>query len=243
MVGCMRKTFKKSLFLYSKIFFSSILCLMISAFIALLFNFTYSKDIGYNARGYFEGDMEDTYLYTHFYEDGDDTKLAEYEEKGYKINKYIIHSNTPKSAIIYSGIISQAFSFIILIIMLRTVVWDIGFNVRDRKDLTKEERDKYWGFKIGLISMLPSYIFLIVLTIFKSNFTQNFRVGIFKILNSTLYGLIDIICSGTIYWGELKIYQILLLALSLLIIPVIAQVWFILGKKGILITEKLIYKK
>lgn len=238
----MKKTLNKSLIVYSKVLFASILCLVISAFIALLFNFTYSKEIGYNARGYKEGDTEDTYLYTHLYKDGEDTKLAEYEEKGYTVEKFMVFSGTPKKAIVSSGLISLGFCLFIIVLLLRTEVWDIGFHTRNRKDLTKIESSNWWGFIIGLIAMIPSYFFLIVLTAFKSSFTANFKVGIFKILNSCIYGLIDIICGDTILWGELKVYQILLLAISFLIIPIITHIWFILGKKGLLISNKIIYK-
>lgn len=239
----MKKTLNKSLIVYSKLFFSSVFCLVISAFIALLFNFTYSIEIGYSAKGFKEGDTEEVYLYTHYFEDGEDTKLVEFEEKGYTVNKYSLHSNTPKSKIILQGAISQVINFAVLLIFLRTVAWDFGLNVSNNKNLTKEEKSKFWGFKIGLLAMAPSYIFLIVLTILKSSVAKNFSIGIFKIFNASLYGLIDIICNETVSFGELKIYQIVLLFLSLTIIPLITQFWFALGKKGEFVTEKIVYKK
>ena len=82
-----------------------------------------------------------------------------------------------------------------------------------------------------------------MISIFKSSLAKDFRVGIFKILNSSLYGLIDMICNETVLWSELQVYQIALLAVSLTIIPFITQFWFSLGKKGEFITDKIIYKK
>ncbi len=239
----MKKTINKALILYSKLFFSSVFCLVISAFIALVFNFTYSTEIGYDAKGYKEGDLKEVYLYTHYFDDGEDTKLVEFEEKGYTINKYSIHSGTPKSKIVLQGAISQVINFVVLVIFIRTVAWDMGLNVATNKNSSKEEKSKFWGFKIGFTAMIPSYLMLILLTIFKSSIAKDFRVGIFKILNSSLYGLIDMICNETVLWGELKVYQIALLAVSLTIIPFITQFWFSLGKKGEFITDKIIYKK
>lgn len=240
---------KKAYSLFFKLVLANVLCILISVFLSLLFNMIFSEQIGYEARGYiateedvYSDEETDELLYTYYYDDGEDTKKAEYEEQGYTITEYAIYSDISSKGEAVSLITVQLLCMFMLCGFIYIEMWPVGFKDGFAKNPTKDQRDKFKGFKVGLLSIIPNFVFLIFLCILKTNLVKNFSLGVYKILNSTLYSFIDLISNGVVRWKDIEIWQIMLLFAIELIIPIIAQVWYMIGRRGILVTKKLMYK-
>lgn len=120
-------------------------------------------------------------------------------------------------------------------------VYELGFKESNLVRFKHAEQDLLRGLKIGIIAdgfFILTYIGLII-----AKFAApDMPISIYKLVNSYAYSIIEVI-GGNAKVGELSLIKVALLALPLLIVPAIATVGYILGYKGISISEKLIYKK
>ena len=83
----MKEVIKTALSLFVKLIVVNFMCLMVVLSINVLVSGFFSEDIGYIATGVKEGEEKAETLYTYYYADGEDTKLAKFEAEGYKITK------------------------------------------------------------------------------------------------------------------------------------------------------------
>ena len=88
----MKENFKISASLFGYIIITGIMCSVCFFSMKLIFNFVFTETIGYQVSGTIGESDKKEHLYTYIYEDGDttgknDTKWAEYEEKGYTLYK------------------------------------------------------------------------------------------------------------------------------------------------------------
>ena len=84
---------------------------------------------------------------------------------------------------------------------------------------------------------------LLVLSIGKSTFSSSFPVIFYQYLNAAFFAPMDLICGSAVAFGDLAIWQILLLLLVLLLVPAFSGFAYYIGYKDILLCDKLIYKK
>lgn len=202
----------------------------------------FTRNIGYEAYGYInEGDKSE-YLYTYYSADGEDTKKAEHEEQGYKIVTNNIRSELSGKGQAIFLTVTQLFCILVLIPFVYSPTYDLGFRESNLVRFKHAEEDLLRGLKIGIVAdfaFILSYIALIVSAL---GAAPNLPVSLYKLVNSYCYSLIDII-GGNAKVGELSLIQIVLLGLPLLVVPTVATVGYILGYKGISLSEKLIYTK
>ncbi|MEE0809009.1 MAG: hypothetical protein U0L84_06610 [Acutalibacteraceae bacterium] len=201
----------------------------------------FTENIGYDAYGYVNEGDESEYLYTYHTADGDDTKKAEYEAKGYTVVTNSIRSElSGKGQAVYLAV-TQIFCILILAAFVYSPVYELGFKESNLVRFKHAEQDLLRGLKIGIIAdgfFILTYIGLII-----AKFAApDMPISIYKLVNSYAYSIIEVI-GGNAKVGELSLIKVALLALPLLIVPAIATVGYILGYKGISISEKLIYKK
>lgn len=203
----------------------------------------FTDNIGYIAYGTLEEGGESVELYRHYNADGDDTRLAEYEEKGYAVNKVSILSEISPKAVNGLLITIQIFCLILLIGFIHSPMWQIGTKDSNLVAYKHKSEDNLKGFKVGLISIVPAVILLIVLVAGRNNYTADFSVALYKFINSSIYSFIDFSTKTAKTFGGLNFANIVLLFALQLIYPICSGVSYLLGYKNISIGEKLVYKK
>ena len=202
----------------------------------------FSEEIGYVAYGSLENSSEAEELYTYYNDDGEDTKLSEYEEKGYTVTTQALRK-IGDTENVFILIVAQAFALGILISFVYPSLWDKGYSDINLVNLNQKKEDKLKGLKIGMVAEAPfiaSYLFMLVTA---NNISSKIPVSIMKFLNADFYPVIDLIIGNRNGFSDLGIMRAVLLLLPLLALPVISFIGYYLGYKGYSIGEKLKYKR
>ena len=92
----MKEIFKNSISLFGRIVTINIMCFFLVISLSVLITAAFSENIGYVAMGTSSENEQSVELYRHYYEDGEDTKRAEYEENGYTVSESKIRSEVSK---------------------------------------------------------------------------------------------------------------------------------------------------
>lgn len=230
-----------------KIFYLLIIANIMSLFLIISFNFitiiAFTEEIGYIAYGVTEDNEEQVALYTHYFADGEDTKIQEHEDMGYTVTTSAIRSNPSKKADVVSKIVTSVFCLIIVISISYGEMLKLADKDRTAVKYKGQKEQKSKGFIVGAAAMVPAVLFLLVLTVLKSGAAKTFPLLIYAYLNTYLYDLICLITGSTTVFGALTFWQILLIFLLLTILPIICGISYILGYKSFSLSEKIIYKK
>ena len=230
--------------IFGKIILANILSIITIISISFIINAAFTEDIGYYGVGTpKDSGSKQEVLYTHYYKDGDDTKLAEFEEKGYVVEQRTIRSDVSAAGEAAFLIIGAVFTLSMLATILYSYMWKEGNKDLNLIRFGRATLDKYKGVKIGIVAIIPYLLALIALLIGKFSFAKSFPVILYKYINCSFFSLINVICGNTVYIGDLAIWKFILLFVLLLLIPLYLGVAYYIGYKDILITDKLIYKK
>ena len=239
----MKEIFKNGASLFLKTIVINIMCFFIVISFNVLATAAFTKNIGYTAYGTSSTQSEQTELYTYYYDDGDDTQKAEYEEEGYTVSTSPIRSEISSAGTAVFLTVSQIFCILILIAFIYPNIWHLGTNDSNLVRFKHKPEDKFKGVKIGAIAVIPSYLFLIFIVIAKFGAMPKFPMVLYKFLNASFYSLIDVVLSGTVTVGELSVWRLVILFIFPLTVPAVAGVAYLLGYKNFSIGEKLVYKK
>ncbi len=238
----MKEILSKSLKLYGKCIIGSIMCFILVITLNVIETGVFTDAVGYKVYGVKEGQQEQVELYTHYYEDGDDTKKQEYIDEGYTLSEITVRSQVKKKTAVIWNTISEIFLIILIGVFVYNDMWTLGFKDNNSVRIGLKEENKFKGLQIGLLTSVPAIIFLTVLAIGKTTFAKNVSIAVYAFLNPYLYEAIIMLTNGGGYVSELQVWQIAVFYALLLIIPLIACVAYILGYKSILVSEKIIYK-
>ena len=228
---------------FGKIVLANLLCVITVISITFLVSALTTENIGYYAIGTKEGSSEPEILYEYYYADGEDTKLAEYEEKGYIVEQRGIRSEVSASGEAAFLIIGALFTLSLAGTIIYSYIWKEGNKDLNLIRFGRAKLDKFKGVKIGLVSMSPCILFLITVFVGKNSFAKGLPVILFKYLNASMFSVIDIVCGDAVYFSDLAIWRYILLLFVLLLVPVFFGIAYYVGYKDILISDKLIYKK
>lgn len=239
----MGNIFKSGFKVFGKIILANILSIITVISISFLSSVLFTKDIGYYAYGTTSDSSETTLLYEHNYDDGEDTKKAEYESDGYTISQVTKRSRMTKGGNAAFLILCALFTLPLGGMLCYTYVWKEGNKDLNLIRYNRIKENKYKGVYIGLVATTPYLILILVLAIGKWAFAKAFPVVLYQYINSVFYAPINVICGKSSTFGDLAIWKILLLILVQLIVPVFTGVAYYIGYKDILISEKFIYKK
>ncbi len=228
---------------FGKIVLANILSIITVISISFLVNALTTENIGYYAVGAKEGSSEAQLLYEYYYADGEDTKLAEYEEQGYVVEQRGIRSEVSAAGEAVFLIISALFTLSLAGTLTYSYLWKEGNKDLNLIRFGRAKLDKLKGVKIGLVSVSPYILALVAVLIGKNGFAKNMPVILYKYLNASLFSVIDVVCGDAVYFGELAIWRYILLIFVLLIVPAFFGFAYYIGYKDILISDRLIYKK
>lgn len=239
----MKDTLKISAKIFGKIVLANVLSIITVISLSFLCNVMFTEEIGYNAIGTKGENSEQVQLYTHYNKDGEDTQLAKYEKEGYAVNKVGIRSPMSTTGNAVFLLLTALFCMSMGAMITYQFVWKEGNKDLNLVRYKRATEKKYKGVIIGLLASAPYMILLLVMGLGKWGFAKNFPVVLYQYINSTFFALTDIICSKAYTFGDLAIWQLLLLLAVVLLIPAFTGIAYYLGYKDILVSEKLTYKK
>ena len=239
----MKSTLKMGVKVFGKIILANVMSIITVVSLSFIVTAMFTENIGYQAFGTTSTSSESELLYEYYYENGEDTQLPEYEEQGYTVNQVSIRSGVSKTGNAVFLVLCALFCMSLVAILTYTLVWKEGNKDLNLARFDRIKYDKLKGVKIGLIAAAPSLVLLLVLSIGKSTFSSSFPVIFYQYLNAAFFAPMDLICGSAVAFGDLAIWQILLLLLVLLLIPAFSGFAYYIGYKDILLSDKLIYKK
>lgn len=229
---------------FGKIILSNVLSIITIVSISFIINVAFTEDIGYYGVGA-PKDSENKLevLYEHYYDDGEDTELAKWEEKGYIVEQRTIRSDVTATGDAIFIVLGAIFTMSMLATILYSYMWREGNKDLNLIRFGRATLDKYKGVKIGLVAVSPYILVLLALLIGKSSFAKDVPLILYKYINCSFFSLIEVICGGSTYIGDLAIWKFILLLILILLIPAFLGISYYIGYKDILITDKIIYKK
>lgn len=239
----MKEILKSGSKVFLRLVIINIMGFILALSINVLFTGLFTDDIGYTAFGAKKDSSEMVELYRHYYSDGEDLKQSEYEQQGYIITKANIRSLLSGGAKVGFAVVTQLFNTTILFVLIYNEIWKKGNDDRKKIPQSSKFYNKLKGLKIGLVATTPYILFLAFLTITKQSISSNFSVGIYKIINASAYGFLDLVCDNFYSFADLKAVQIILLFLLIFIPVIITQIIYYLGYRDIYVGEKIVYKK
>ena len=90
--------------------------------------------------------------------------------------------------------------------------------------------------------MLPFLLLFIGLAVLKI-FYPGFPLIVYKLLNSSVFSIIDVIFGSASKLSQLSVVRMVLSLSAFAVVPLISHIAYTLGFKQFSISEKLIYKK
>ncbi len=231
----MKEIFKDGFLMSGKAVLINLLCFFVVISFVVLGSALFSESVGYNAIG--TKDEKSEALYTHYFEDGEDTRLAEYEAKGYEIEKQDLKL-MPEGK--NNGVIAvaQLFALAIFISFTYPKLWDKGYKDRNMVITGNQQADPLKGLKIGLVAIIIPEAIILAASLIKTISAQ-----LLKFVFPVFYTAIDFITRDSGKLADLQLWKLVLIMMIFLIVPLVTYVSYILGYKDFSIGEKLIYKK
>lgn len=240
----MTEIFKTGIKVFGKLIIVVLICNFICLSTQMLSTSLFCDTVGYSVYGY-EGEDEDDlhHLYDHYYNDGEDTRLTEYNESEYTLQRRSIRTemSTPGKAVFL--IVTQIICVIITISFLYKPLWSLGVRDSNSVKFKHIKEDKLKGFKIGLVASVPSLLFYIFFIFCGNSIAPNMPTVIYTWLNCHVFSLLTLIFDSFPTAGTLGVFQYLLLFILQFATPIFAAVCYLLGYKNIDIAEKVVYEK
>ena len=246
----MKNNMKSAASVFGRVVFANVICIFVCMVVSVICVALFTRVIGYNAYGTKVSDSSDMsagglkaeMLYEYRYDEGEDTKKAEYEAQGYTVSTEKVRSEMSEGARAAFLIINQIFCLVVLIQFVYGEVWHTGTTDNNKVHFGRITYDKYRGIKIGALAMLPFLLLFIGLAVLKI-FCPGFPLIVYKLLNSSVFSIIDIIFGSASKLSQLSVVRMVLSLSAFAVVPLISHIAYTLGFKQFSISEKLIYKK
>ena len=182
-------------------------------------------------------------LYTHYNEDGEDTKFAEYEKQGYSLIKQGFRSEPNKATHNLFMVVCQGIMLVIIFLFFHNTLYYMGDSDCNKVNFGQIKPDKLKGLKIGLVPFVFQIVSYILLILGKFGIIQNGIFLVFRLCNFHFNPVIMAIVGNTATLSEISWTSILWLLPLILITPVLSFILYYLGYKRINFLENLVYKK
>lgn len=234
-----KENLKPAISLFFKMIVVTIMNIFLCISMVVLSTALFSEVVGYDATVYEKETGKQVDAYTHMNGDGDDIKKAEFEEQGYIVKTFEKRSEFTTGGKIAVYAVIQLLSLAIVLSFIHPKMWQMGCRDSNLIRFKHKEPDSLRGLKIGLLSAIPTFIVNVALLIFAKKLT----IGMYALLNANVYSLIIGIGGLTGNIEDLAVWQILLMLLCHIVVPLAAYVSYLLGYKDISLFEKAVYKK
>lgn len=202
----------------------------------------FTENIGYTVFSTENG--QSTELYRYYFSQGEDIKFAEYQAQGLELTKITersVLSGTPK---FFNDAITQIIGAIMIFAFIHSVVWKLGDREANLACAGIKPIDKLRGLKIGILADIPFIIAYLILIIAKTGLISGNWYALFRFINFQVFTIINLI------FGQATSSALAASALSvgfgavtLLILPLVCHICYVLGYKRIVLSDRIIYKK
>lgn len=241
-VNVMGEIFKSGFKMFVRTVFINLMSFFVVMSLIALSVAVFAEPVGYVAYGIKEGEDEAVKLYTYYNSQGEDTELSKYEKEGYTVTKSEIRE-IDKLGDRVVLIAAQGFALGILITFIYPAMWDMGSSDINMVKIGQKKEDKLKGLKIGVLGTVPSILVFLVLTFTRNSLTANVPLAYYKFFNASLYPVLEFLIGESKKFSDLDIWQLVVMALLLCIIPLTSHVGYRFGYGEFSIGEKLTYKK
>ena len=174
----MKEVTKLGLKQFLRLILINVMCFFVVISFSVLSTAAFTKNIGYTAYGTSSESSEPEELYTYYYADGEDTKKQEYTDRGYTVSESKIRSTLSGTGNAVFLTVSQIFCLLILISFIYPNLWQLGTKDSNLVKFKHEKEDRLKGVKVGAVSVIPLYLGLIALAVFKAGAFVKFPVAL-----------------------------------------------------------------
>ncbi len=203
----------------------------------------FTNNIGYTAYQVNETTNESKELYRYYYADGEDTKLSEYQEQGISVTTVAIRSQLSGNPKLFTDILAQTIGAVVTVAFIGSVLRKVGDADANLVSLGHKKYDKFRGFKIGLVAAIPYAVAYLVAWMAKLRIVPGSWYALFRFMNYQVFMFINAVFGqSTSTAVDLSVLQMVLGSLTVIIIPVIAHIVYILGYKRISFGDRIMYK-
>lgn len=199
-------------------------------------------EMGYEVFGTKNDNDEPVSLYKYYNQQGAEIVAKDFEKQGYEIRKYSFRSEVEKGAEVALSVISQLVCLFILISFIYNELWKLGNKDFEAIRLYGTPVNKLKGLYVGLVAIIPAFVFLTFALITKNSIMAELPIALFTFSNCYAYEILFSATNGAMFWADVQVWQAVIYYSVLIFIPVISLVSYIIGAKDISISEKLIYK-
>ncbi len=234
--------------LYGRMIVISILSFFVVISIFAFGNAVFADEVGEKVVGTKNGKSET--LYVHYYEDGEDTKLAEYEKQGYEIAK-IKEKKMSSGKNVLTIVIAEVFALGLLVSFVYPTLWEKGNKELNLVRIGKKPEDKLRGLKMGVVASVPPILMFLVLAVGKFSFFKQISSTVYYLVNFVFFPVYKLVFEGAsgdviaanVKNGDLAFWQFGVIFLTLCILPITAHLGYYFGYKDVSFGEKFLYKK
>lgn len=230
----------------AKLFARTLVVILMSFFIcvsiSVLCTAAFTERTGYEVYGYLENEEDSVHLYTHDLKDGEDEQMQKYEDEGYTLRTADLRTALSKKGNIIFLTATQLCATTLLLAFVYPSLWNLGTKDSNLVRFKHQKEDKWKGLKIGLVSQIPAFLLWLGTLVCALGANKTLPLALYRFINCHHYSFIQVIFAQDRTVGDLGVGQFVLLLLLLAIVPVAAQVGYMLGYKNFSIAERLIYK-
>ncbi len=236
--------YKLSLNLLGKYLVCLLMCFFTFSSFTIIFSLTNPPDVIGQYVAVFETEESTTPIeeYTHYFENGEDVKKAEYEKKGYNVVAHDITDALRGTPAIVSNTISQIISLVFFVIIVPYVLYKEGIADINRVSCGRVKEDKLKGFKAGIPLAAIQFVSWILLILAKVGILQTGHI-FYKFINYHIYGIQQLILLNTNDPTKIPVWSLCVALLPVIITLFVCWLTYLLGYKDINIYDKLVYKK
>lgn len=196
----------------AKSFLRYIVCLIMVFLVHIsfitIFTLATTQNVGYDV--YIPNAETNEYekVYTHYYANGEDVKLKEYEEQGIKPETVVFRSNFEGAPYVACMIIAQIVSLAMFIIMVPSKLYKLGDADANKVTCGRAKKTLMRGVTLSAGALLVNIVSYVVLILAKLQFIGDIGVSIFKLANYHLFGYLQLIfqkanTADAIGWGAM----------------------------------------
>lgn len=220
-----------------------VMCFFVTFSFIALFSMLTLEMIGYEAVVYVADESQEVIdTYNHYYSDGEDTKKAEYEAKGYKVSTREFTGEFEGTPYVACHIISQTVCLIIFVMTVPNSLYKQGKTDANTVSCGRMEEDKLRGLKAGVVTAVFNLASWVALVLGKLGLLAG-GLQVYAFSNYYLYGYQQLIFGSQPSVSDIGWNSIVLALLPAVLVLVLCWLTYLLGYKDINLYEETVYKK
>ena len=235
-----KNNIKKAFGVWGRVVSSTVLCAFLYFTSLMVVNMAFVPEVGYRiTKADANGGVIEVERY--LYKDGEDASMTVELEEG--------ETRIPIRGEL-SGTVTTVYNIAILAIMLimvgvfpYNVLWKLGANDENKVKFGRKQKDILRGLKIGAIATAPSLLAYILLILAKCGLIPGAYIVIFRAINLPYLPFVNLMTGSTMSAVEIPWLGLLGLIITLLFVPAVCTIGYVLGYRNFSVHEALVYRK